>query len=146
MVIKVKYFENHEGLTVEPLKKIDKGDWIDLRANETISLRKGDFRLIPLGVGMKLPEGYEAHIVPRSSTFKNWGILQTNSTGIIDNSYSGNNDQWLMSVFATRDTIIQRNDRICQFRVVEKQPMIGFDTVDVLDDVDRGGFGSSGVN
>lgn len=146
MVIKVKYFENHEGLKVEPLQKIDKGDWIDLRANETISLRKGDFRLIPLGVGMKLPEGYEAHIVPRSSTFKNWGILQTNSTGIVDNSYSGNNDQWLMPVYATRDTVIQRNDRICQFRVVEKQPMIGFDTVDVLDDVDRGGFGSSGVN
>lgn len=146
MVIKVKYFENHEGLTVEPLQKIDKGDWIDLRANETISLRKGDFRLIPLGVGMKLPEGYEAHIVPRSSTFKNWGILQTNSTGIVDNSYSGNNDQWLMPVYATKDTVIQRNDRICQFRVVEKQPMIGFDTVDVLDDVDRGGFGSSGVN
>jgi dUTP pyrophosphatase len=95
---------------------------------------------------MKLPEGYEAHIVPRSSTFKNWGILQTNSTGIIDNSYSGNNDQWLMPVYATRYTVIQRNDRICQFRVVEKQPMIGFDIVDVLDDVDRGGFGSSGVN
>ena len=146
MVIKVKYFENHEGLKVEPLKKIDKGDWIDLRANETISLRKGDFRLIPLGVGMKLPEGYEAHIVPRSSTFKNWGIIQTNSIGIIDNSYSGNNDQWLMPVYATRDTVIQRNDRICQFRVVEKQPMIGFDTVDVLDDVGRGGFGSSGGN
>ena len=146
MVIKVKYFENHEGLKVEPLQKIDKGDWIDLRANETISLRKGDFRLIPLGVGMKLPEGYEAHIVPRSSTFKNWGILQTNSTGIIDNSYSGNNDQWLMPVYATRDTVIQRNDRICQFRIVDKQPMIGFDIVDVLDDVDRGGFGSSGVN
>lgn len=144
MVIKVKYFENHEGLTVEPLKKIDKGDWIDLRANETISLRKGDFRLIPLGIGMKLPEGYEAHIVPRSSTFKNWGILQTNSTGIIDNSYSGNNDQWLMPVFATKNTIIQRNDRICQFRVVEKQPMIEFDTVEFLDDVDRGSFGSTG--
>ena len=144
MVIKVKYFENHEGLTVEPLKKIDKGDWIDLRANETISLRKGDFRLIPLGVGMKLPEGYEAHIVPRSSTFKNYGILQANSTGIIDNSYSGNNDQWLMPVYATKDTVIQRNDRICQFRIVEKQPIIEFDTVDILDDVDRGGFGSSG--
>ena len=143
MVIKVKYFENHEGLTVEPLKKIDIGDWIDLRANETISLRKGDFRLIPLGVGMKLPEGYEAHIVPRSSTFKNYGILQTNSTGIIDNSYSGNNDQWLMPVFATRNTIIQRNDRICQFRIVEKQPIIEFDTVEFLDDVDRGGFGST---
>lgn len=144
MVIKVKYFENHEGLTVEPLKKIDKGDWIDLRANETISLRKGDFRLIPLGVGMKLPKGYEAHIVPRSSTFKNWGILQTNSMAIIDNSYSGNNDQWWMPVFATKNTIIQRNDRICQFRVVEKQPMIEFDTVKFLDDVDRGSFGSTG--
>lgn len=144
MVIKVKYFENHEGLTVEPLKKIDKGDWIDLRANETISLRKGDFRLIPLGIGMKLPEGYEAHIVPRSSTFKNWGILQTNSMAIIDNSYSGNNDQWWMPVFATKNTIIQRNDRICQFRVVEKQPMIEFDTVKFLDDVDRGSFGSTG--
>lgn len=144
MVIKVKYFENHEGLTVEPLKKIDKGDWIDLRANETISLRKGDFRLIPLGIGMKLPEGYEAHIVPRSSTFKNYGILQTNSTGIIDNSYSGNNDQWLMPVYATKNTTIQRNDRICQFRVVEKQPIIEFDTVEFLDDVDRGSFGSTG--
>lgn len=144
MVIKVKYFENHEGLTVEPLKKIDKGDWIDLRANETISLRKGDFRLIPLGIGMKLPEGYEAHIVPRSSTFKNWGILQTNSMAIIDNSYSGNNDQWWMPVFATKNTIIQRNDRICQFRIVEKQPMIEFDTVKFLDDVDRGSFGSTG--
>lgn len=144
MKIKVKYFENHEGLTVEPLKKIDKGDWIDLRANETISLRKGDFRLIPLGVGMKFPEGYEAHIVPRSSTFKNYGILQVNSTGIIDNSYSGNNDQWLMPVYATRNTVIQRNDRICQFRVVEKQPIIEFNTVDMLDDIDRGGFGSSG--
>lgn len=144
MIIKVKYFENHEGLTVEPLKKIDKGDWIDLRANETISLRKGDFRLIPLGVGMKLPEGYEAHIVPRSSTFKNWGILQTNSMAIIDNSYSGNNDQWWLPVFATKNTIIQRNDRICQFRIVERQPVIEFDTVEFLDDVDRGGFGSSG--
>ena len=144
MVIKVKYFENHEGLTVEPLKKIDKGDWIDLRANETISLRKGDFRLIPLGIGMKLPEGYEAHIVPRSSTFKNYGILQTNSTGIIDNSYSGNNDQWLMPVYATKNTIIQRNDRICQFRIVKQQPTIEFNTVDFLDDVDRMGFGSSG--
>lgn len=144
MVIKVKYFENHEGLTVEPLKKIDKGDWIDLRANETISLRKGDFRLIPLGIGMKLPEGYEAHIVPRSSTFKNWGILQTNSMAIIDNSYSGNNDQWWMPVFATKNTTIQRNDRICQFRVVEKQPIIEFDTVEFLDDVDRGSFGSTG--
>lgn len=144
MVIKVKYFKNHEGLTVEPLKKIDKGDWIDLRANETISLKKGDFRLIPLGIGIKLPEGYEAHVAPRSSTFKNWGIIQVNSVGVIDNSYSGDNDQWFMPVYATKDTTIQRNDRVCQFRIVEKQPMIEFDTVKFLDNVDRGGFGSSG--
>lgn len=146
MVIKVKYFKNREGLTVEPLKKIDKGDWIDVRTNEAISLRKGDFVLIPLGIGMKLPEGYEAHLVPRSSTFKNWGIIQTNSIGVIDNSYSGDNDQWMMPVYATRDAIIQRNERVAQFRIVEKQPMIGFDIVDKLDDVDRNGFGSTGTN
>ena len=146
MVIKVKYFENHDGLKVQPLTHIDKGDWIDLRANETISLRKGDFRLIPLGVGMKLPEGYEAHVAPRSSTFKNWGIIQVNSVGVIDNSYSGNNDQWFMPVYATKDIVIQRNDRVCQFRIVEKQPIIGFDEVEYLDDVDRGGCGSTGVN
>ena len=146
MVIKVKYFKNREGLTVEPLKKIDKGDWIDVRTNEAISLRKGDFVLIPLGIGMKLPEGYEAHLVPRSSTFKNWGIIQTNSIGVIDNSYSGDNDQWMMPVYATRDAVISRNERVAQFRIVEKQPMIGFDIVEHLDDTDRGGFGSTGTN
>ena len=145
MVIKVKYFKNREGLTIEPLKKIDKGDWIDVRANETISLRKGDFVLIPLGIGMKLPEGYEAHLVPRSSTFKNWGIIQTNSIGVIDNSYSGDNDQWMMPIYATRDTVITRNERVAQFRIVEKQPMVGFDTVEHLDDTNRGGFGSTGI-
>lgn len=146
MVIKVKYFKNRAGLTVEPLKKIDKGDWIDVRTNETISLRKGDFVLIPLGIGMKLPEGYEAHLVPRSSTFKNWGIIQTNSIGVIDNSYSGDNDQWMMPIYATRDAVIARNERVAQFRIVEKQPMVGFDTVEHLDNTDRGGFGSTGVN
>lgn len=146
MIINVKYFENRDGLKVEPLKKIDKGDWIDLRTNETISLRKGDFKLIPLGVGMKLPEGYEAHVAPRSSTFKNWGIIQVNSVGVIDNSYSGDNDQWFMAVYATKDTIIQRNERICQFRIMAKQPDIGFTEVDRLDDVDRGGCGSTGTN
>lgn len=145
MVIKVKYFKNREGLTVEPLKKIDKGDWIDVRTNETISLSKGDFVLIPLGIGMKLPEGYEAHLVPRSSTFKNWGIIQTNSIGVIDNSYSGDNDQWMMPIYATRDTVITRNERVAQFRIVEKQPMVGFDTIEHLDNTDRGGFGSTGV-
>jgi dUTP pyrophosphatase len=146
MVVKVKYFKNRDGFTVEPLNKIDKGDWIDVRSNEHIMLRKGDFALIPLGIGMKLPEGYEAHLVPRSSTFKKWGIIQTNSIGVIDNSYSGDNDQWMMPVYATRDTLIARNERIAQFRIIEKQPMIGFDTVEHLDDIDRGGFGSTGVN
>lgn len=146
MIINVKYFENNRGLKAEPLNKIDKGDWIDLRTNETISLRKGDFKLIPLGVGMKLPEGYEAHVAPRSSTFKNWGIIQVNSVGVIDNSYSGDNDQWFMPVYATRDTIINRNDRICQFRIVEKQPKIVFNELEHLDDANRGGCGSTGVN
>lgn len=146
MIINVKYFENNCGLKVEPLNKIDKGDWIDLRTNETISLKKGDFRLIPLGVGMKLPKGYEAHVAPRSSTFKNWGIIQVNSVGVIDNSYSGDNDQWFMPVYATRDTIINRNDRICQFRIVKKQPKIVFNELEHLADADRGGCGSTGVN
>jgi dUTP pyrophosphatase len=146
MVVNVKYFENFKGEKVDPINRIDKGDWIDLRANETITLHKGDFRLIPLGIGMKLPDGYEAHVAPRSSTFKNWGIIQTNSIGIIDNSYSGDNDQWMMPVLATRDTLIARNERIAQFRIVEKQPMIGFNVVEHLEDTDRGGFGSTGVN
>ena len=110
--ISIKYFENFHGEKIEPIRKVDKGDWIDLRANETISLRKGDFRLIPLGVGMILPSGYEAHVAPRSSTFKNWGVIQVNSVGVIDNSYSGNNDQWFLPIYATRDTTIQRNERI----------------------------------
>ena len=146
MVIKVKYFKNRDGFTVTPLNKIDKGDWIDVRTNETVALRKGDFVMIPLGIGMKLPDGYEAHLAPRSSTFKNWGILQVNSVGVIDSSYCGDNDQWFMGVYATRDTIIARNERIGQFRIVEKQPNIGFDVVEHLDDTDRGGFGSTGVN
>lgn len=138
--IKIKYFED-----IEKIEPMSKGDWVDLRCAEDIELKKGDFKLIPLGVGMKLPQGYEAHVVPRSSTFKTWGILETNSMGVIDNSYSGDNDQWKMPVYATRDVTINKNDRICQFRIEKKQPSITFEVVDKLDDVDRGGFGSSGV-
>jgi dUTP pyrophosphatase len=145
-LVLIKYFENSNGEKVEPIRTIDKGDWIDIRANETISLKKGDFKLIPLGVGMILPRGYEAHVAPRSSTFKNWGIIQVNSVGVVDESYNGDNDQWFMPVYATRDTIINRNDRICQFRIVEKQPSIVFNEVEHLNDVDRGGCGSTGVN
>ncbi len=141
MEIKIKYFTD-----VQPIEKIEKGDFIDLRSAEDIDLDAGDFAIIKLGVGMKLPEGYEAHIVPRSSTYKKWGIIQTNSVGIIDNSYSGDNDQWMLPVLAMRDTHISKNDRICQFRIVEKQPDVKFTTVEKLDDEDRKGFGSTGSN
>lgn len=141
-VIKIKYHDN--GLN--KIKEITVGDWIDLRAAETISMNTGDFKLISLGISMKLPDGYEAHVVPRSSTFKKWGILQANSTGIIDNSYSGTNDIWRFPALAMRDTVINKNDRICQFRIVKKQPTIQFDEVETLNAVDRGGFGSTGAN
>ena len=126
------------------LEKIDKGDWIDLRASVGGAFKKGDFALIDLGVSMRLPDGYEAHIVPRSSTFKNWGIIQTNSVGIIDNSYSGTNDIWKMPCYFTRDTVIEPNDRICQFRIVKKMEPVSFTEVTELNSTDRGGFGSSG--
>ena len=140
--IKIRYYSDK----LHRLEKISKGDWIDLRSNINISLKSGQYYMIPLGVSMKLPDGYEAHIVPRSSTFKKWGLIQTNHMGVIDNSYSGNHDQWHMPVLATRDTDIKLNDRICQFRIVENQPEIEFEEVESLDDKDRGGFGSTGSN
>lgn len=137
--IKIKYHND-----IRPLEIFDNGDWIDLRAAEDVNLEKGDFRLISLGVSMKLPEGYEAHIVPRSSTFKHWGIIQANHMGVIDNSYCGDNDIWKFPAIATRDAVIYKNDRICQFRIMKKQPCVRFDTVEHLNGPDRGGFGSSG--
>ncbi len=131
---------------LEKIKKISIGDWIDLRAAEDVVLKKDEFRIISLGVSMKLPDGYEANIVPRSSTFKKWGIIQTNHMGVIDNSYSGNNDIWCMPVYAMRDTEIKMNDRICQFRIVKKQSEIEFIEVDYLSGANRGGFGSTGAN
>ena len=139
--IKVKYFTD-----IEPLAQIDGGDWIDLRAAEDAELKAGEFQLIPLGVAMELPEGYEAHIVPRSSTFKKWGVIQTNHMGVVDFSYRGDRDQWRFPALAVRDTVIHKNDRICQFRIVENQPKLNFETVDHLENPDRGGFGSSGSN
>lgn len=123
----------------------NKSDWYDLRAAETVEMRAGDYKLISLGVSMKLPEGYEAHVVPRSSTFKNFGVLQTNSFGIIDNSYSGTNDIWKFPALAMRDTVIHEGDRICQFRIIKKQPQIEFIEVNELDETDRGGIGSTGT-
>ena len=128
------------------LEKIDKGDWIDLRASVGGSFKAGDFALIDLGVSMRLPEGYEAHIAPRSSTFKNYGIIQTNSIGVVDNSYSGTNDVWKMPCFFTRNTVIEPNDRICQFRIVKKMEPVSCTEVTELNSTDRGGFGSTGTN
>lgn len=131
--------------TIERLTINAKGDWVDLRAAETVDMIKGDFRLIHLGVAMKLPDGYEAHIVPRSSTYKKWGIIQANHMGVIDNSYSGPNDWWRMTALATRDTTIHKGDRICQFRIMDRQPEIEFIEGKMTDE-DRGGFGSTGSN
>lgn len=139
-----KILVRYHNENIDKIESIKNGDWIDLRAAETVELKAGDFKIISLGVSMKLPEGYEAHIVPRSSTFKKWGILQTNHMGVIDNSYCGDNDIWGMPVIALRDTEIKTNDRICQFRIVKKQPDIEFVKVDKLEDPDRGGFGSTG--
>ena len=141
MDIKIKYFTEE----IEKIAPISKGDWIDLRAAQKVELKAGEFRLIPLGVAMQLPAGYEAHVCPRSSTFKNFGVIQTNSMGIIDNSYCGDNDQWFFPAFALRDTVININDRICQFRIMENQPQLQFITVESLGNEDRGGHGSTGV-
>lgn len=141
MKIKVKYHTD-----ILPLEMNDKGDWVDLRAAQDMKLWEGCSYRIPLGISVELPEGYEAHVAPRSSTFKNWGIIQTNSVGVIDNSYCGDNDIWMMPVYATRFTEIKKNDRICQFRIVEKQPNLEFETVDYLGNDDRGGFGITGRN
>ena len=122
-----------------------KSDWIDLRARIGCSFKAGDFALIDLGVSMKLPKGYEAHIAPRSSTFKNYGIIQTNSVGVIDNSYSGTNDIWKMPCYFTRDVTINQYDRICQFRLMKKMEPVEFTEVDELDSTDRSGFGSTGT-
>ncbi len=140
MTIKIKYFTDG----IDEITKIERGDWIDLRSAEDIQMKVGDFKLISLGVAMQLPKGYEAHIVPRSSTFKNFGIIQTNHCGIIDESYCGDNDIWRFPAYALRDTVIHKNDRICQFRIVEKMPEVEFVEVKELEHEDRGGFGSTG--
>lgn len=141
--IKVQYLND----SINRLEYIDgKSDWIDLRAAEDVELKEGEFRLIPLGVAMQLPEGYEAHIIPRSSTYKNFGIIQSNHMGLVDESYCGPNDWWYMPAIALRDTKISKNDRICQFRIEKHQPKLVFDEVSALTGKDRGGIGSTGKN
>lgn len=143
--ILVRYHDDYDGPPLEKIGKISVGDWIDLRAAKDVHLSAGDFKIIPLGVSMKLPDGYEVHIAPRSSTFMKWGILQANSVGVVDNSYSGDGDIWGMPVYAVKTAEIQKNDRICQFRIMRKMPPVNLVEVDRLDGPDRGGFGSTGA-
>ena len=133
--IKIKYFTD----------KIDKlcyiagnSDWIDLRVAEDVVMKKGEFRLIRLGVAMELPQGYEAHVVPRSSTYKNFGLIQTNHMGVIDESYKGDADEWKWPALAMRDTEVHVGDRLCQFRIMKHQPQINFLEVDSLENEDSG--------
>jgi dUTP pyrophosphatase len=130
---------------LEPIEILENGDFVDLRSAEVIIMKAGKQYFINLGVSIKLPEGYWGQFVPRSSAFRNWGIIQTNSFAVIDESYCGENDIWKMPVYATRDTIININDRVCQFRIVKKQPF-SIEEVEKLEDNDRGGFGSTGIN
>ena len=138
--ILIKYHDKDLG----KIEKIPIGDWIDLRSAERVDMDPNQFKIISLGISMKLPECYEAHIVPRSSTFKKWGILMTNGIGIIDESYCGENDIWKFPALAMRSTTIFKGDRICQFRIVKKMPEVKFTEVDHMGDKNRGGFGSTG--
>ena len=140
--IKIKYLND----SIEPLRYIDgKSDWIDLRSAEEVEFKSGEYKLIPLGVAMCLPKGYEAHVVPRSSTYKNYGLMQTNHMGVIDSSYCGDNDWWYVPMDATKDCVVHAGDRICQFRIMKSQPPIIFEEVDILKSKSRGGFGSTGI-
>ena len=148
MKIKIKYFDN-----AKELNMIEKGNWCDLYANKDMFIPEGEKMMIPLGVAMQLPEGYEAHVVPRSSTFKTWGIIQTNHVGIIDNSYCGDSDQWFYPAYCLEPknfidnqygTLIRKGDKIAQFRIIEVQPKLEFEKVELLGNKDRGGFGSTG--
>ena len=140
MKIKIKYHDKD----MDKIQKIMIGDWIDLRVAEDVAMEQGEYRLLSLGISMQLPEGYEAHVAPRSSTFKNFGIICANSFGIIDESYCGDNDIWKFPAIALRKTTINKGDRICQFRIVKKMPEVEFVEVETLGNADRGGIGSTG--
>jgi dUTP pyrophosphatase len=141
LTLKIKYIDS----SIPRITKFKNGDWFDLTSAETIEMPQGSFKYISLGVAMQLPSGYEARVLPRSSTFRNFGIIMANSMAVIDESFGGNGDIWKFPAYAMRDTVIQKGDRICQFRLVEKQPEIEFEEVEILDNPDRGGLGSTGV-
>lgn len=139
MIIKIKYLRD-----IEKIIGIEGGDWLDLRAAEDVEMKAGEYKMIPLGVAMELPKGYEALVAPRSSTFRKYGVLLANSIGIIDESYKGDNDEWNFLAYAVRDTVIPKNERICQFRIIEHQPSVALVEVETLGNPDRGGIGSTG--
>lgn len=152
MKIKVKLHGNSR-----PLQDVKKGEWIDLRAMDDRIIQGDAYGLISLGVSMKLPKGFEAIVAPRSSTFKQFGVLMANGIGIIDNSYSGTNDVWQFPYLSSRRQEIKSGDRICQFRIQLSQKAtiwqklkwlfsngIKFEYVDKLETSHRGGFGSTG--
>lgn len=126
------------------LERTEKGDWIDLYTYEDVTLADGEFALIDLGFACELPQGFEANIVPRSSTFKHWGVIQTNHYAVVDSSYRGDNDYWLYPVYATRNVHIPKDTRICQFRINRVQPSFDFEEVAELGNEDRNGIGSTG--
>ena len=138
-IIKIKYLKD-----IQKIERFNVGDWIDLRSAEDITMKAGEYRMIPLGVAMELPKGYEALVAPRSSTFRKYGILLANSVGIIDEAYKGENDEWHFLAYATKDTKIRKNERICQFRIIQHQPLIHLQEVESLGNADRGGIGSTG--
>ena len=152
MKMKIKYFDD-----AIRLKRISKGNWIDVYANKDMFIALNDRAMIPLGFALELPSGWEAHLAPRSSTFKTWGIIQTNSVGVVDDTYIGDNDQWHMPVYCLegkgtelidgeeiKGTWIRKGDKIAQFRIMEVMPEIEFDEVESFGNSDRGGFGSTG--
>lgn len=139
MDIKIKYLRD-----VEPIKILECGDWIDLRAAENVEIKAGNYKMIPLGLAMELPKGYEAFMLPRSSTFKKYGVILANSMGVIDESYCGDSDEWNFLAYALKDTVIPKNERICQFRIVEHQPKVNLVEVVTLGNKNRGGIGSTG--
>ncbi|MBI6038030.1 dUTP diphosphatase [Clostridium perfringens] len=153
MIIRIKYFDK-----ATKLKKITKGNWIDVYANKDVFVKCGERAMVPLGFALELPEGWEGHLAPRSSTFKTWGIIQTNSVGVVDDTYIGDNDQWHMPVYCLqgkdlesedgeeiKGTWIRKGDKIGQFRIMEVMPEIEFEEVDSFGNEDRGGFGTTGT-
>lgn len=127
-----------------PIYKSENGDWIDIRVPDDILVFKGQYIEVPMGIAVKLPEGYEAIVAPRSSTFRKWGVLFANSIGIIDNSYCGDDDEWHCLLYGTRDTVIPKNTRIAQFRVLKNQKVSEVLISESLGEDNRGGLGSTG--